>query len=149
MGKFVGVVGVALAVLAVAAGGANAATDDAERSVVEGINAVRAKHGLKPLTVAPKLAASAERWSSAQLNGGFYGHASSIRTAASFRTLGEVIFLHGGTKPRVRQTISGWMHSPVHNSLLLSPAFRYAGAGLARGSYNGGKAAIWTVQLGG
>lgn len=148
MRKHVGVFVATLAMMAVAAGGANAATEDAERSVVEGINAVRAQHGLHPLEVAPKLAHSAGRWSKHQLRSGYYGHASSIQTAARFRTLGEVIFLHGGSRPKVRQTVSGWMHSSVHSGILLSASFRYIGAGLARGHFNGRKASIWTVQVG-
>lgn len=148
MRKHIGAVCAGLAVMAAFAGEANAATDQTEQSVVEAINHVRAAHGLRHLTPSPSLADSAGRWSASQMRSDYYGHASRIQASGRFRTLGEVIFLHGGVRPRVGLTVSAWMHSAIHTQILLSPAFRYVGAGRVTGDFNGRRSTIWTVQLG-
>jgi uncharacterized protein YkwD len=148
MRNHIGAICAGLAVLLTCASGAAAATDPAERSVVEAINDVRAQHGLRPLRLAPGLAASAGRWSGSQLRSDYFGHASSIRAPGRFRTLGEVLFMHSGTRPHVGAAVSGWMHSTAHAQILLTPRFRYVGAGRASGTFQGRPATIWTVQLG-
>lgn len=148
MRKHIGAVCAGLAVMVAFAGEANAATDQTEKSVMDSINAIRADHGLRQLHASPSLADSAGRWSATQMRSDYYGHAARIQASSRFRTLGEVIYLHGGGQPRVGQTVSAWMHSAIHTQILLSPAFRYVGAGRATGDFNGRRTTIWTVQLG-
>jgi uncharacterized protein YkwD len=41
------------------------------------------------------------------------------------------------------------MNSPPHRALILSPGFRWLGAGIARGRLTGRRATTWVLHFGG
>jgi uncharacterized protein YkwD len=150
MRKKIALLCVGLAGMAASVGEASAApTDRAEEALVKQINRVRAQHGLRGLAIAPSLARSAARWSHSQLVRGSFGHAPTIQASDRFRTLGEIIAMHVGRRPRVGFTVNAWMHSPPHTHVILHPGFRYIGAGRVVGRFGGGRGTtVWTVQFG-
>jgi uncharacterized protein YkwD len=112
------------------------------------INQVRAAHGLKKLRISKSLSRSSTRYSHRLMATGYFGHASRIQASRRFRRLGEVLEWRRGHRPGVRSTLRDWLNSPGHRSVILSPGFRYIGAGLARGRFRGRRAGIWVAQLG-
>jgi uncharacterized protein YkwD len=126
--------------------GAAKTPDPAER-MVAAINEVRAKHGLGPLRVAPKLVAGSSRLAKAVIRTDSFNHGSSYRNAG-FRTAGEAMAYNRGWSKRTGPTIRMWLRSPAHRALVLSRSFRYAGAGMARGNFAGGASTVWVAQFG-
>ncbi|HEY6780821.1 MAG TPA: CAP domain-containing protein [Thermoleophilaceae bacterium] len=144
----VGLAGIASASLGAASASA-AATDRAERALVEKINRVRADHGLRQLELSPSLARSAGRYSWSQMHRGYFGHAPRIQASSRYRTLGEILAIHAGANPLIGFTVSGWMHSAVHTEVVTYDRFRYIGAGRAVGHFGAwGRTTLWTVQFG-
>ena len=45
-------------------------------------------------------------------------------------------------------TIRGWLASPGHRAVLLSPSFKNVGTAFARGRIGGRRTTIWVVQFG-
>ena len=125
-----------------------ASANSAELRMFERVNAVRANHGLKPLRFSRSLASSADRYSNYMMSRDYFGHSSRIHASSRFRTLGEVIEYHRGSRPRVGDTIRSWMHSSGHRALLLSSRFTFAGAGYTTGRFNGRRATIWAMHFG-
>jgi uncharacterized protein YkwD len=120
---------------------------DGER-MVAAVNSLRASHALPPVAFSKSLARSARRYATWQMNADWFGHAEHVRTAGTWTTVGEAIAIHRGHRPGVQKTVRSWARSARHAALLLSPAFRQAGAGLSRGRFKGGRATIWVLQLG-
>src|SRR3954471_843920 len=135
-------VSAALVVPAVASAGS------ASRQVLKRVNKIRARHGLPKLHLSRSLQRTAHRYSRYQMRHGYFGHSSHIHASRRYRTLGEILEMHRGMKPNVHRAIYGWMHSPPHRSIILSSAFRFAGAGRASGRFQGGHMTIWTMQFG-
>jgi uncharacterized protein YkwD len=119
-----------------------------ERSMVDAVNDVRRAHGLRPLRSAPALARSADAFASRLMKLDLFAHAKRIVCGGRFRTLGELLAVHRGWRPRARGTLRRWLRSPSHRPLVLSNRFRYAGAGLSRGLFPGRLATIWVLRLG-
>ena len=146
MGKgFIAWIATACAVL-LAVPGAAAATDAAR--MLEEVNQLRAWHGLPALVASDRLSRSAERYAAWEMRTDYFGHADHIRAGAGWSSLGEAIAIHRGHRPKVSATLRSWARSPTHAALLLSPAFREAGAGMSRGRFGRGRATIWVIQLG-
>lgn len=124
------------------------AASSAETQMLSKINSYRAKHGLPKVRRSKSLTRSAERYSWKQLRNGYFGHASRIQASSKYRRLGEILAWRKGTSAAVRSTFRMWLNSGGHRGVIMDRGFRYAGAGLAAGSFRGGKAAIWTVQFG-
>jgi uncharacterized protein YkwD len=55
---------------------------------------------------------------------------------------------HSGTRPRYTATVRAWLASPPHRAVVLSGAFTHAGAGIARGVFNGRNSTIWVLHVG-
>ena len=121
---------------------------DGPESMVDAINEVRARHDLAPLRRDPSLCRSSRAYARRLIETGAFGHADSIRAAGSFSRLGEVLAMHRGAEARRRNTVQRWLGSPSHRALILSPAFRFAGAGRDVGRFWGAQTTIWVVQLG-
>ena len=66
------------------------------------------------------------------LRSGYFGHASRIHASRRYRTLGEIIEMHGGLHARVRTAFREWVHSGPHRSVMLMSQFRFAGARVLR-----------------
>jgi uncharacterized protein YkwD len=115
--------------------------------MIDRVNRVREHHGLRPLRRSRSLQHSAKRYSHHLLRTQTFGHASRIHASRRFRTLGEILELHVG-RPAVPFTLRDWMGSSEHRSIILSRAFRFAGAGFARGRWHGRRVTIWTMHFG-
>ena len=139
-------------VLSLSAGGVALAAEpeppDDPETMVDAINDVRARHDLAPLRRDPTLCRSSGAYARRLIEIEAFGHASSIRAAGPFRRLGEVLAMRRGAEARRRHTVQRWLASPPHRALILSPAFRFAGAGRDVGRLWGAQTTIWVVQLG-
>ena len=124
------------------------AARSAEDQMLAKINSYRAKHGLPKVRKSKSLTRSAERYSWKQMRNGYFGHASRIQASSKYDRLGEILAWRRGTRAAVRSTFRMWLNSGGHRAVIMDRGFRYAGAGLAKGRFRGGKAAIWTVQFG-
>src|ERR671933_2848903 len=69
--------------------------------MLEKVNAFRRHNGLRALHYSRSLAHSAHAYSIHMLHSGYFGHASRIHASRRFRTLGECIEMHRGTRARV------------------------------------------------
>jgi uncharacterized protein YkwD len=137
------------AILLVVSAPAALGAQDGEPSnrMIEAINSIRADNGLKPLHEAPKLAHSSNGYAKHLMRIDSFGHGSSFHESG-FRTAGEILAYSSGWSAKARPAIRMWLGSPSHRALMLSSAFRYVGAGLARGRFGGSMATIWVVHFG-
>jgi uncharacterized protein YkwD len=145
--KFAMAATVAVAVLAPATATAAPPPDPSER-MVEALNDLRAKHGLRPLREAPALGRSATGWAKHLMRSDRFAHGSSY-LKAGFRRAGEILAYNHGRRASPRPPLRMWNRSPGHRSLVLSSSFRYVGAGPARGNFGGRPTTIWVVHFGG
>ena len=113
---------------------------DAEREAIESLNKTRHAHGLRPLRVSTRLSRSSHRYARRMLRHDFFGHASGAGG-------GETIAWHSGWNAQPRRTIGRWMASPGHRAVLLSPAFRRVGIGMARGRLGSRMATMWVARV--
>jgi uncharacterized protein YkwD len=61
---------------------------------------------------------------------------------------GEALAWGTGEKATAREIVAGWMNSPAHRAILLTPRFRDAGIGLARGAPGPGRGGTtYTLDL--
>jgi uncharacterized protein YkwD len=113
------------------------------------INQVRAGHGLRPLHTSASLNGSASRFAGSLMRRGVLAHrASGVSAGAGFSRLGEALALISGRGPGVRSTVTMWMHSPSHRSVILTHSMNLIGVGMATGRFHGRRATIWVVQTG-
>ena len=69
-------------------------------------------------------------------------------TRGSWRA-GENLAMGTGQLGTARANMSGWLRSPTHRRVLLSPSFRQVGIALARGAYEGNpNAQYWVAHFG-
>jgi uncharacterized protein YkwD len=137
---------VAVALVLVVPAGASASSP--ALVMLKRVNHVRAKHGLRKLHFSSSLQHSARRYSRHQMHSGYFGHSSRIHASGRYHTLGEILEMHSSYNPAVGFTLRDWMHSPPHRSIILSSAFRFAGAGAATGRFHGRRMTIWTMHFG-
>jgi uncharacterized protein YkwD len=116
--------------------------------MVRKINKVRHAHGLPSLHRSRSLSRSAAGFARHLMRVDVFSHASRIHASSRFSRLGEMLALNNGWRVRRSSAVRGWLRSPEHRGLMLSSSFTSVGAGLARGSFRGGPATIWVVQLG-
>jgi uncharacterized protein YkwD len=121
---------------------ARAAASDA---MVQKINQVRARYGLRRLRAAPSLSGSSRRYAARLMRADVLRHSSR---GASGRS-GEVLAVHFGRSPRVGSTVARWMGSPSHRAVLLSRSMGAMGAGYAQGRWGSTPAVIWVARFGG
>ena len=138
-------------VLSLSAGGVALAAEpeppDDPETMVDAINDVRARHDLAPLRRDPALCRSSgayarrliemKLWPRELDPGGRLVQAARRGARHAPRRRG-----------RRRHTVQRWLASPSHRALILSPAFRFAGAGRDVGRLWGAQTTIWVVQLG-
>jgi uncharacterized protein YkwD len=160
-----------LAVALVLPGGANAsarshlALTALEQSTIVQINALRAAHGLDPLTISPALFQSATLHCRQMLTGGYFGHQApdggnfSLRLESyypprgfSYYAVGENLFwtLNSASPAQI---IEKWMGSPDHRANLLKPDWHQIGIAAvevpsAPGIYDGLDVTVVTVDFG-
>jgi uncharacterized protein YkwD len=121
---------------------------DAEREAIAELNDVRRANGVPPLRVSESLSRSSGRYARRMLRHDFFGHGSDIEVAAGFDSAGETLAWHSGWNPRPRRTVSRWMASSGHRTVLLSPSFRWVGMGLAKGKLGSQVATTWVAHVG-
>lgn len=142
-----------LGVLAVAipstpAAGRPAGNDRLQELAVKKINALRARHGVRPLRAAKGLRRSATNYARYMLSTGYFGHLSIVRGPRRYRSLGELILLHRGTHGRPRTAVRYWALSPPHRYVMLSPKYGRVGIGKVSGRFRGRKRTVWVAHVG-
>jgi uncharacterized protein YkwD len=137
-----------LALVCVAACPAVAVAASTQRTLISHVNLARGVRGVAPLHASASLNQSASAFASRLMRLDVFGHASSIKAGGGFRHLGEVLRLHSGRQARHVATVRAWLASPPHRRVILSRAFRYAGAGIAQGAFKGRSSTIWVMHFG-
>jgi uncharacterized protein YkwD len=137
-----------------------------EALVLGELNAVRATHGVRPLTPSTALSRAANSHSRSMLTLGFFAHESRNGTSFDRRvrrfyaatsprwTVGENLAMFGGITPSARSIVSSWMASPGHRANVLRASFREAGIAIvhdpsAGGVFGGESTWVVTLDLGG
>ena len=115
-------------------------------AMIDKVNKVRARSGLRPLRSSGSLAGSSRRFAVHLMRSDVLAHRA--RPSTSYPRAGEVLAMHTGRRARVGSTVSSWMRSPSHRAVLLDPSMRDMGAGLAHGRFGSSRAVIWVVQVG-
>jgi uncharacterized protein YkwD len=118
-------------------------------AMIQKVNEMRHSSGLPTLQTSEALVGSARNYARYMLKNDYLGHLSSIQAGGNFLFLGETLAWHTGWKPRVGYTFTAWMNSPPHKAVLLSPTYRFIGAGRVRGLLGRGRETAWVAQLGG
>lgn len=108
------------------------------RQMVRTINFVRSWGHIHGLHYSSRLSHRANSWAR---------HLIRTRVLRHSRAQGEVIEFHTGGRPRVRATVSEWLRSPGHRSVMLAHKFHGVGAGRAVGYFNGRRVTIWVVRF--
>lgn len=121
-------------------------------SIIARVDAIRAAHGLGPLTWDAELARAADAHSLDMARDGLFSHSSS--TGASFssridrfvraRIVGENLAWMSGVRTgrQAATVVSMWMHSPPHRANLLRPSFHRIGLSREPGGRLGGRRAV-------
>jgi uncharacterized protein YkwD len=130
-----------------------------EQAVLREMNQARATRGLKPLTLARGLRASAVAHSRAMLAGGFFQHESAnggsfwLRIKKTYPppahgawSVGENLFMKSA-EPTAHETVETWLASPAHRSILLSGRWKDVGVGVIFGQAGGvfGGTTTWLI----
>ena len=126
--------------------------DRVERSIIRHLNAIRARHGLRPLWTSRGLAAAADAQSANITRMRSLTHGSDmsgrVRRYVRARGVGETIaYLPAGARSQAARIVKMWMRSPSHRATLLSPGFRRVGVGRRRGFVGGTHAIVYTADL--
>ncbi|MFN8224008.1 MAG: CAP domain-containing protein [Gaiellales bacterium] len=161
----------AIAIPAAAAAGTTAAKAPTVRagtlvsSVTQEVNAIRAAHGLKALSVSVDLRRAADTHTQSLLVAGVFSHDSPDGTTFSARlkrfyppraglwTVGENLLMSGPAEPTAAEVVAAWMKSPGHRANLLNPRWRELGVGarfaeVAGGEFGGRPTWLVTLDLG-
>jgi uncharacterized protein YkwD len=128
------------------------------------LNRVRARHGLQPLRLNPKLSRAARRHSRDMVRHRYFAHDSRNGRSPFDRMrathyvprnaswwLGENIGWGSGSLAEPASLVRAWMHSPPHRANILSGHFRDIGIGIAPGAPvvgSGGSGATYTTDFG-
>lgn len=111
-----------------------------ERRVFDLVNLERHRRGLQDLKWSAPLAEEARRHSARMATLWFFSHDDPERGALAkrlkeagirYRRCGENIFDEKGYPDPALQAVRGWMSSPGHRDMMLSPLFTHAGVGAA------------------
>jgi uncharacterized protein YkwD len=114
--------------------------------MIRKINAFRAAHGVPRLHTSRSLTRSSRRWSRFLIYRDYLVHSSA--RPRGFTLWGEALEMHSGRRARVRAALHNLKASPPHRALLLSPSYRWVGAGRFSGNFQGKGATIWTIRVG-
>ncbi len=120
-----------------------------EQELVSLINAHRARNGLGPLSFQSQLAAAARGHSLDMACNGFFSHTGSdgsspfdriLAQGYSYSYAGENIYAGSGPYNTAQAAFEGWLNSPAHYAIMMSPNFTEVGIGYqynAASSYGG------------
>jgi uncharacterized protein YkwD len=149
------VLSVVLCVLTLGTGTAAAASlTSREASLVGTVNAVRAAHGLRPLSVDTKLVRAARAYSATLMRTDAFTHGALgsrlDRYGVRGPLFGENLAWGVGSQSSARSIVRAWLASPGHRANLLRPGFRRVGIGTRVGSFRGhGGATVVTADFAG
>jgi uncharacterized protein YkwD len=135
-----------------------------ERALVSEVNAVRARHGLRPLSTSAQLSAAAFAHTQSMAATGLFQHDSAdgspfhvrvrrfYATRGSSWSVGENL-AYGGAPLAAKRAVQLWLDSPAHRRNLLSPTWRDIGMGAAvarraPGAFRGATVVIVTADFG-
>jgi uncharacterized protein YkwD len=125
------------------------------------VNAIRAANGLPPIRTTTALRTAAQRHSQDMVRRHYFAHVSPSGQTVTDRVK-RAGYLEGARSPRLGENIGwgsgslatpaaivqAWMNSPPHRAIILTPAFRDAGIGIAEGAPQGGDGATYTLDVG-
>lgn len=135
-----------LLALLVSATASKAATFHAtdETRTIALINGIRLQHGLKPLRADLRLAAAAREHSGNMIARGYFEHDgpdgtfdARVSRYVTRPMIGETLAWGSGAYGSPAGLVSTWMHSPEHRAIILMPAMRRIGLGIAFGTFQG------------
>ena len=126
---------------------AGAARSIPGNGMMDAINHLRAKSGLRTLKQSPRLIRSSVARADLMMREDFFAHPAQLRVP-TFDRVGEVLELHGGRAPRTQAVIRRWWNSYGHRAVMMSNRYRWIGAARAVGWYRGARATIWVVRFG-
>jgi nucleotide-binding universal stress UspA family protein len=78
----------------------------------------------------------------------YFGHAGRIQASRRFRTVGEILEMHRGYGARTSAALKAWGNSPGHRAIILDSRFRYVGAGVFHGKFQGHRMTFWVMHFG-
>jgi uncharacterized protein YkwD len=134
-----------------------------DQAILEGLNSVRAEHGLRPLVLSGALQQAAAFQSRAMLTEGFFAHDAPNGPRFSTRlkrfyapvagkggwSAGENLLYTSGTLD-ADQAIDAWMGSAGHRKNMLDPGWREVGIASMRSANAGGvfgSGPTWVVTM--
>jgi uncharacterized protein YkwD len=133
--------GLALAFAAPPLPAAAASLGEAERSVLNGVNAARSEHGLPPVTPSAPLERSARFHSQDMVAHSYFAHGPFWQRMVGFGAqgprVGEDLAWTAAPGDATRTVLRLWLASPAHRAVLLRPGFRRIGIGVAVGPFMG------------
>lgn len=121
------------------------------------INKIRAAHGLAAVRTTTPLRLAAQRHSEDMVRRRYFAHVSPSGQNVServrklgyrFRRVGENIGWGSGSAATPGAIVQGWMQSPPHRRIILTPGFREAGVGIAEGAPQGGQGKTYVLDVG-
>jgi uncharacterized protein YkwD len=132
-----------------------------EKLVIGLVNKQRAAHGLVPVRARVVLVKAARGHSADMVHRRYFSHDSYggaafwsrlidygyARTGYASWSAGECIAWGQGLLGTPQAIVDGWMHSPPHRAIILTPRFRDVGVGVHSGTYMGG-AFFFTLDFG-
>lgn len=126
---------------------AHAARSIPGHGMIDAINLLRAKAGLRTLKTSPRLVRSSAARAELMMRDDFFAHPAQLRVP-TFDSVGEILELHGGHRARMTHVLERWRASYGHWSVIMSSRYRQIGAARAVGRYQGARATIWVVRFG-
>ena len=116
--------------------------------MIQKVNSYRAQHGLGALRSSSSLNRSASRYARHMMKAHYFGHAGRIQASRRFRTVGEILEMHRGYGARTSSALKAWGNSPGHRAIILDGRFKYVGAGVFHGKYQGHRMTFWVMHFG-
>jgi hypothetical protein len=124
------------------------------------VNAIRRANGRRPLRTNHRLRAAARRHARDMVRRRYFAHVSPegrnatdrVRAARYLRgartwAVGEDIGWGTGSSGSPKAIVEAWMDSPPHRGVILNGSYREGGAGIARGTPEGGSGVTYVMDL--
>jgi uncharacterized protein YkwD len=119
-----------------------------QQDAIDQLNEVRQANGLPLLRVSDSLHRSSTKYARHMVATDYFGHATRIAVSSEFGRAGETLELHSGWNADPTGTVTEWMGSPTHRTVLLSSSYRWVGMGIARGRIGSRVVTVWVAHVG-
>jgi uncharacterized protein YkwD len=149
----------AAAFLAVHTAPASASTLLPRRALLRSINHARAAHHLAPVHGSAQLHNAAKRHSHDMMLRRYFAHTSPLGSTVYTRIVasgfvsgfswlgGETLAWGTGALAAPGAVVNGWLASPEHRAIMLSPTYRWIGISRTCGTFEGHRGAcVWTAD---